>query len=325
MTPSLTFHDHIGELRRRIAWIVLAVGVGSAIGYVLRTRVIKLIQHPLGAPLFYSSPAGSFNFIIKTASILGFMLALPLIVYHLVRFIEPALAKPMKRSMIVQLVLFSTILAGLGVAFAFFIMVPMSLHFFSTYSSASIKPLISADEYLSYVLNLIVTFAVLFQIPLVMLFINKIKPLRPRRLLKFQRYVVVGAFVLAVVLPFTYDPISQLIMAVPIIFLFYFSVLLIWWANRHVVYPAEPAAAPDVAAPAPPAALAWSQPQPNPQPLEVQPSKTSRRGGGRRPLPVLSAIDLRQPGRRRQHTLRLEPPPGMRVNRLNLIDLSDQS
>lgn len=324
MTPSQTFHDHVGELRRRIAWIVLTIGLGSAVGYMLRTRVINLIQHPLGAPLFYTSPAGSFNFVLKTASIIGFMLALPLVIYHLIRFIEPALPNPIKKSLIIQTVLFSTVLAVMGVGFAFYIMVPMSLHFFATFSSATIKPLISADEYLTYVLNLLLTFGVLFQIPLIMLFINRVKPLQPRKILKYQRYVVVGAFVLAVILPFTYDPISQFIMAVPIIFLFYFSVMLIWWANRHVTYEAE-IVKEELVTEAPPQS-AWVQPREPQAPTLAQPARVAPRATYRHSVPAsLAPLDLRASSPEPTQAINFQPPPGMRVNRLNVLDLSDQT
>ena len=247
MTPSLTFHDHVQELRRRLAWLVLTIGGGAVTGYVFRAPIVRFLQHPLGEPLFYTSPAGSFNFILKVSTTVGIVAALPLIVYHLIRFLEPALPVPIKRSLVIKVIASSTILALLGLAFGFFIMIPMSLHFFSTYSSATIKPLISVDEYLSFVLGLLATFAAVFQIPLVVLFINRIKPIPPKRMLRYQRHIVVGAFVIAVILPFTYDPVSQFVMAVPIVFLYYLSIILVWVANRHVTYavtePATTAAA----------------------------------------------------------------------------------
>lgn len=236
MAPPQTFHDHISELRRRLAWVVVVIGGSTAVGYAFRMPIITFLQHPLGAPLFYTSPAGSFNFILKTSTMLGIIIALPLIVYHSIRFVEPALSAPIRRSVIARVIFFATVLAVMGAAFGFFIIVPTSLHFFSGYSSATIKPLISADEYLSFVLGVLVTFGLLFQIPLVVLFINSVKRIRPGKLLKYQRHVVVGAFVLAVILPFTYDPVTQLVMAIPIVFLYYLSVILVWSTNRRAVY-----------------------------------------------------------------------------------------
>jgi hypothetical protein len=127
----------------------------------------------------------------------------------------------------------SVILSIIGALFGYYMIIPMSLHFFNSYASASIKPLISVNEYLSYFVGVIVTFVILFQIPLLILFINFVKPLNPKTLLKYQRHVIVGALVLAVLLPFTYDPLTQFVLAAPIVALYYLSIILIVFVNRQ--------------------------------------------------------------------------------------------
>ena len=239
MASLETFHDHIKELRRRILWIVLAIGFSAGIAYVLRMRLIVYLQRPLGAPLFYTSPAGSFNFILKLSTLIGIFVALPVIIYNLLRFIEPALPITIKRRAMLTVISASFSLALAGIAFSYFCLLPLSLHFFSSYASAQIKPLISANEYLSFMMGHLITFALVFQIPLVVLFINWIKPIKPGKLLRYQRHIIVGSFGLAVILPFTYDPISQFIVAVPIVVLFYLSIILLWIANRKLVYPED--------------------------------------------------------------------------------------
>ncbi len=242
MTPSQTFHDHVKELRKRLLWVILAIGISAGIAYAFHAPIIKVLQKPLGSPLFYTSPAGSFNFIVKLSMIIGMFIALPMIVYQLLAFISPALPKPLKKGRIARIIISSFLLALGGIAFGFFIMIPMSLHFFAGYSSEQIQPLISANEYLSYVMNNLILFALAFQIPLIILFINWIKPIGPRKLLRYQKHIVVGSFALALVLPFTYDPISQFIVALPIVFLYYLSALLLWMVNRkHKLPSSEPA------------------------------------------------------------------------------------
>lgn len=242
MAPSQsTFHDHIKELRRRILWVILAVGLSGALAYVLRVRLTNVLQHPLGAPLYYTSPAGSFNFVLKLSVIIGMFIALPVFIYHILRFIEPALPMRIGRGLMIKVIGSSFLLAVAGVCFGFFLMIPMSLHFFLGYSTSQIKPLITADEYLSFVLNHLLTFALAFQIPMIFLFINRIKPLKPSKLLRYQRHVIVGSFALAIILPFTYDPLSQFIVAIPIVILYYLSVILLWIVNRKQVYPVEAA------------------------------------------------------------------------------------
>lgn len=274
------FHHHVKELRRRLVWVVLAVGISGALGYVFRAPVIKLLQNPLGAPLFYTSPAGSFNFIMKVSTIIGVFIALPVIVFQLLKFIEPALPKKIGNSSLLGLILTSFMLALSGIAFGFFVMIPISLKFFAGYSNAQIQPLISAEEYLNFVLNTLIFFALVFQLPLITLFGNTIKPTKPRKLLKYQKHVVVGSLAVALILPFTYDPVSQFVMAMPIIVLFYISVAVLWVVDRRASKKLKKmvrkqdakAQKPQVVAePAPESTLKSPEPAPQPMMQKVSP------------------------------------------------------
>jgi sec-independent protein translocase protein TatC len=232
VAPSQTFSDHVTELRKRLLYIALAVFIFSSLGYMYRDPIIDFLQRPLGAPLFFNSPAGSFNFVIQISMMIGFMVAIPVIIYQLARFIEPALPKRLTRWAILEVMLASSTLALMGAAFGYFILIPSSLEFFLGFSSEQIKPLISTNEYLRYVINILVAFAIIFQIPLIVLFINRIKPLQPKKLLKYQRHIIVGSLGLALVLPFTYDPFTMFMIALPMVFLYYFSIILVWARNR---------------------------------------------------------------------------------------------
>jgi sec-independent protein translocase protein TatC len=207
----------------------------AAIGFTLRVPLVNFLQRPLGAPLYYTNPAGSFTFSVNVAVVVSLFIALPVIVYQLLRFIEPALTTRIRRGLMTKVILASFALALAGVVFGYYIIVPLSLNFFAKYSTTTLKPLISSDSYLSYLVNNLVIFALVFQLPLIILFIDKIKPLKPKHLLKYQRHVIVGALLLAVILPFTYDPVSQFVVALPIILLYYISILLVWRAGRKRV------------------------------------------------------------------------------------------
>jgi Sec-independent protein secretion pathway component TatC len=93
--------------------------------------------------------------------------------------------------------------------------------------------MIIVGEYLNFVFSYLLGFAVLFQLPLIMLFINRIKPQEPKKLIKHQRWVILISFIIAAVLTPTPDPINQFIMAAPIILLYQVSVMLIWLQNRR--------------------------------------------------------------------------------------------
>jgi sec-independent protein translocase protein TatC len=259
VAPSQTFSAHVQEIRRRLVYIALALFIFSTLGYVFRLPIIRFLQQPIGVPLYFTTPAGSFNFVMQISMMIGFIMALPVLVYQFVRFIEPALPVRLKRWSVIKIMLASCVLAAIGAAFGFFVLIPSSLKFFMGYSSEQILPLISATDYLSYVTNTLAAFAAIFQIPLIFLFINRIKPLKPSKLLKYQRHIVVGSLGLALVLPFTYDPLTMFIIALPMIVLYYLSIILVLIVNRGKKSSPSPAPA---AAFTPPIALPLPSPEP---------------------------------------------------------------
>jgi sec-independent protein translocase protein TatC len=181
--------------------------------------------------LFYTNPTGGFDFLIRLCLFFGMFLSVPVFTYHLLRFIEPTLARKTKY-LIVKLLLSSLGLALIGAGFAYFISMPAALHFLGGFGSAEIKSLISTDEYLHFVMIYIAGYAALFQLPLILMFINWVRPLPPKRLMKQQRWVILGSFLIAAILTPTPDPLNQAIMAGPMIALYELSLGMIWLANR---------------------------------------------------------------------------------------------
>ncbi len=229
---QMKFLDHVREARRRLLWVVMSFILSGTAAYILRTKIITVLQRPLGSSLYYTSPAGGFNFVMEATFLVAAFITLPVMIYEIVRYVEPALPIKIKNILLTKLIGSSIILALLGAVFAYYILIPQSLHFFSSYASTSVKPLISTGEYLNFIAGTIITFAIIFQIPLILLFINRIKPLKPRKILHYQKIVIVGSFVLAVILPFTYSPITQFVVVIPIIFLYYLSILLLVVVNH---------------------------------------------------------------------------------------------
>ncbi len=231
--PQLTFASHVHELRRRLTWPALMLITGGMVGYVFHKAIIVFRKAPLNQTLYYNTPAGGFNFIMKICFMLGLTLAIPALIYNIISFIEPAVQKKITRRIIVMVTFLSLTLGLAGAAFAYFTVLPMSLRFFQGVKLPDIAPLISADDYLNFALTCMLTFILLFQIPLLILFINHIKPMSPRKLLKYEKYVIVGSMSLALILPFTYDPLTQFLIALPIVVLYNLSVVLVWLANRE--------------------------------------------------------------------------------------------
>jgi sec-independent protein translocase protein TatC len=137
----------------------------------------------------------------------------------------------------------------MGAAFAYFITLPAALHFLNEFSSDQVKALISTNEYISFVTIYVAAFAILFQLPLILLFINHITPLSPGALMRQQRLVILLSFVAAAVITPTPDIVNQTFMALPIIVLYQISMALVWLVNRRPPVADAPDDSPAPAAP----------------------------------------------------------------------------
>lgn len=224
--------EHIRELRARVFWCILFVGAGAGVGYVLHDRLMEIIQKPINQTLYYTAPTGALTFVLKICVTFGVIMGLPAIMYHIFAFLGPLLTKKSKIG-IIFFTLLSMTLAVAGVVFSYFVTLPAALHFLVGFGSKDIHSLITADEYFSFAFAYIVGFAVLFQIPLLLLFINRIHRLPPGKLLASIRYVVVICFVLSAILTPTPDPLNQTLMAAPAIGLYLVSAIVVSILNMR--------------------------------------------------------------------------------------------
>jgi len=231
-THELTLSEHLRELRRRLFWSAIITIVGAVVAYIFRSPLIRFLERPLNLPLYYTSPSGSFEFVMQLCVLTGFIVALPVFVYNILRFIEPAFKKGFGKGMVVFVLLSSLSLAILGLAFGYYIGLPPALGFFRSVGTANLHPLISVNEYFSFLCKYLGAFALIFQIPLLLLFTNHIRPFPPKSLTKYRKYVFVLAFTVAIFLPSAPTPQAQVILAAPVIILYELSILLIWMANR---------------------------------------------------------------------------------------------
>lgn len=230
--PSPTrrrFRDHLLELRSRLFWSVMALLLGAGMGYFIHEQLLAFLLRPLHQPIYYSSPTGGLNFIFKICLFFGFIVSLPVFTYNLLKFIEPVFPKHKSRSFR-KIIISSFLLLLAGMSFAYFVNLPTTLYFFNEFSSSQTRSLISTDEYLSFILTDLVGFGLVFQIPLILLFLNYLQPISLGWLLNKEKYIVVLSFLLGAIL--TPDPVNQTIMAVPIILLYQLSIGILFLQNR---------------------------------------------------------------------------------------------
>lgn len=229
---ELTALEHLHELMQRVLWSVGFMIAGGALSYIFRLQIIEYLQHPLHQELYYTSPMGSFQFVMQVCLLCGLLCALPVLLYNVLRFIEPAFDRKFTRKTVVTILSASLFLTVAGAAFAYYVTLPAALRFFNTVGTNDLHALISVNEYFGFIMGYLATFAIVFQLPLVLLFIDHIKPFSPGGLSSKRKFVYVGSFAISLIMPSSPDPLSQVSLAIPIITLYELSIVLIWWSHR---------------------------------------------------------------------------------------------
>lgn len=230
--PPLTFMDHVSELRNRLFWVAVWFIITSGAVLPFFDTVIKLLMRPLGnEKLYYLTPIGGLGFMIKVSLYLGAIATMPVLIYHLYKFISPVVRKHSARKGITYITL-SFILALIGITFAYIVSLPSAIHFLTHVDIAGVSPMLTVDSYLSFIIAYLIAGALLFQLPLVMTIIDSIRPTPPGQWIKYERHMIVGAFIVAMLVTPTPNVIDQVILAVPIIVMYQLGIGLIYIRHK---------------------------------------------------------------------------------------------
>jgi sec-independent protein translocase protein TatC len=240
--------EHLGELRNRIVFSLIAVLVTFAASFYFSEDLFRLLTAPIHNTVSFSikSPFISFNpgkhpdlkliFIapaeavwmhIKISFISAFIISSPIIFYEIWKFISPGLLER-ERKYAIPFVFTTTFLFLMGSLFCFIIILPFAMNFLLTYKTENLQPMISVGKYIDFCLKFILAFGAIFELPVVTVFLTKMGIVTPEFLAKNRKYSVLIAFVLAALLTPTPDAFNQTLMAVPIIVLYEAGI----WASR---------------------------------------------------------------------------------------------
>lgn len=226
---EMTFLDHLEELRWRIIYSLIGIAIGTIIAWIFIDffvdKVLLLPARTSNLKLQNLRPFGQLFIYFQVAIILGLILSFPNVVYQLWKFIAPAL-KEREKKFITAIVVFTTLCFLLGVAFAYFVMLPMALSFAAQFGSPMIENNFSIDEYFSIILSVILGAGLVFELPMLSFFLSKLGILSPKIMRKYRRHSFVAILILAAILTPGTDPVSQVILAVPLVILYEISILV---------------------------------------------------------------------------------------------------
>ncbi len=237
---SLT--DHLGDLQRVLLRSVLAVLVTAVGAFCFAPYLFKVLLRPYMSFAQHQhviiqslDPVETFSISMQISIIVGVILASPIIVRELWWFVSPGL-NTKERRYISGAFLFGLILFAAGVAMAYIVVLPVSLHFFWDYSlGLGISPTWSIDNYCDFVLTTLLAFGIAFELPIVTTLLSYLDIVTTKLLSKGRRYAIFAIVTLAAVL--TPDVVSLTLMAVPMLALYELAILLSRWV--HTREPAE--------------------------------------------------------------------------------------
>jgi sec-independent protein translocase protein TatC len=228
----LTVVEHLEELRRRVIISALALIVAFAAMYAIHDRLIDLLVWPLPeryeeSGLITLSPTEPFFTVLKVSFWAAILLALPVWLYQLYAFVIPAVQDQPRRRMLVIVAGASALFLG-GVAFGFFVVLPVALDFLLGFGDGTFLTQIRAGEYFGFVTTLLLGAGLMFEVPVAMLALARIGVTSAEFYVRHWRVAIVAIAVLAAILPGG-DPFSMLLLMVPQVVLYGLG---IWLARR---------------------------------------------------------------------------------------------
>jgi len=225
---SMTFLEHLEEFRWRLIYSFLGVVVATIISWIFIDYLINVIllqpARNAGIILQNIKPFGQVFVYLEVAIIGGIVLSIPNIFYQFWMFIVPAL-KENERKYMSSIVIFSSFCFIIGITFAYFVILPFTLEFASQFGSQDISNQFAINEYLSLILSVMLGAGVVFELPMVTYFLTKIGILTPMFMSKNRKYALIIILVLSAFLT-PADIVSQIILAIPLGFLYEFSILI---------------------------------------------------------------------------------------------------
>ena len=226
---EMTFLDHLEELRWRLIYSIIGVVAGTIISWIfvdfLVTDVLLKPAQDNGLQLQNLKPFGQLFLYFQVALIGGVILSLPNLFYQLWKFLSPALRKK-ERKYILLIVFYSTISFLIGIAFAYFVMIPLAFKFIHQFGTELIKNEFAIDEYVSIIVSVVLAAGVVFELPMISFFLTKLHILTPAFMKKYRKHAIVIIMVLAAFLTPGTDPVSQVVLAVPLVLLYEISIFI---------------------------------------------------------------------------------------------------
>jgi sec-independent protein translocase protein TatC len=224
--------DHLEELRQRIFYALIAAVIGIVGCFLFVNPIVELLEVPAKGVKFLQLAPGEYFFVsLKVAGYSGLLVSSPMIMYQIVQFVLPGLTRK-ERRLLAPIVFGSSILFAAGLAFSYYLLIPAALNFFITYGEGVVEQLWSIDRYFEFVLLLLFSTGLAFQIPVIQLLLGLLGIVSSKQMTANWRYVVLAAAVLGAVLTPSTDPVTQSLLGGAVLGLYFGGIAMVKLSGR---------------------------------------------------------------------------------------------
>ena len=229
---AMSLVDHLSELRNRIAWSLLGIGLGAVIGFAGGEQIISFLSAPLpdDLTLYYNGIGDPFAIRIRIALVAGLILAMPVILWQVWRFVAPGLTASERRS-ILPWIPAALVFFAVGVTIAYLIL-PFASAFLLAFQTADLKPLLTAREYFDFVTTMFLAFGLLMEFPILLVGLSRVGIVTSERLRRSRRLIILAIAVFAAVATPGGDLVSPVVLGLTLYVLFEGTVVVIRRSGR---------------------------------------------------------------------------------------------
>ncbi len=229
---EMSLFDHLEELRQRIFYALIAAVIGIVGCFLFVNPIVELLEVPAKGVKFLQLAPGEYFFVsLKVAGYSGLLVSSPMIMYQIVQFVLPGLTRK-ERRLLAPIVFGSSILFAAGLAFSYYLLIPAALNFFITYGEGVVEQLWSIDRYFEFVLLLLFSTGLAFQIPVIQLLLGLLGIVSSKQMTANWRYVVLAAAVLGAVLTPSTDPVTQSLLGGAVLGLYFGGIAMVKLSGR---------------------------------------------------------------------------------------------
>jgi len=239
---KMSLTEHLIELRKRLIRSVIILGIGFGVCYYYKDWIFDIITQPLtqvlpkNSYLIYTGLTEAFFVYMKLAFFASLIITSPFILYQIWKFISPGLL-PKEKKYVVPFVLSSSLLFIGGILFGYFIVLPPAFEFFVSFNNKYLQAMISFKDYLSLFVTFLLGFGLSFELPIFIFFLTKLGIVNAKMLSKQRKYAILVIFIVAAILTPSPDALSQILMAIPLLFLYEVSIFVARFAEKKKITP----------------------------------------------------------------------------------------